>query len=180
MIGSSDTSAVERLRATTRSFHDVTDAEYSTFDLSDIDHYGRFLLAHARATSAAEAMLLADAALPAWRTRTRLLADDLEKLGIAMPPPLVFPGSTDDGWRWGVLYVLEGSRLGGAVLLKRTRPGAPVGFLSARHLSGEWRGLLSAIDARSRALGPTWIDDATAGACACFQLYRRAALHTSF
>ncbi len=169
------TSAVVRLRAATRPFHDLTDTEYSSFDLSDRRDYTAFLLAHARATRAAEAVLHDDETLPTWRPRAPLLADDLDKLGCAMPAPLAFEDSADEGWRWGVLYVLEGSRLGGAVLVSRADRDAPVAFLSARHAKGEWRTLLAAIDARGAVRGPAWIDGAIAGASACFQLYRRAA-----
>lgn len=170
------TSAVRRLRDATRSYHDQVDAAFSGFDLADRDEYGRFLLAHVQATSAAEAGLCDDPTLPAWRGRTQLLADDLAQLGLAMPPPLEFKPPESASWRWGVLYVLEGSRLGGSILVTRTAPGSPNTFLSSRHQAGEWRTLLQAIDVVGSALGSVWIATAIAGACACFDLYRRAAL----
>lgn len=168
-------SAVGRLRDATRPYHDLVDAAFSGFDLADRAEYGRFLLAHAQATCAAEARLRDDPALPAWRPRAQLLADDLAQLGLAMPTPLEFELPADAAWRWGVLYVLEGSRLGASILVTRTASEAPSTFLSSRHLAGEWRTLLRAIDFRGGELGPAWIDAAIAGACACFDLYRRAA-----
>ena len=166
---------VNRLRAATRPCHDQVDAAYSRFDLADRRHYGRFLLAHAQATEAAEASLAGDAGLPVWRPRLPLLSDDLCQLGLAMPAALAFGPGQGEAWRWGVLYVLEGSRLGAAILVKRAGLQVPARYLSSRHLAGEWRTLLMAIDARGDAAGTSWIDVAITGASACFALYQGAA-----
>jgi heme oxygenase len=166
--------AVARLRAATRSCHDHVDAAYSVFDLADRAHYGRFLRAHAQATGAAEASLIGHPELPPWRSRMPLLADDLDQLGLVLPAALMFEALDEEAWRWGVLYVLEGSRLGAGLLVKRAGSHVPVAYLSSRHLAGEWHGLIVAIDARAETGGSAWAKGAIAGARDCFALYQRA------
>jgi heme oxygenase len=154
------------------------DATYSRFDLGNVSHYQQFLIAHARAVGTAEAWLYGTGSLPPWRSRLPLLAEDLAALGLTMPAARDFdapqPVRDDEAWRWGVLYVLEGSRLGAAILCGRTPPEAPTAFLGARHLAGEWRALLRAMDDQAGVMGGDWADHAITGACACFELYRRA------
>ena len=104
-----------------------------------------------------------------------MLADDLAGLGLGVPEALTVGPAVADAWRWGVLYVLEGSRLGSMLVVKRAGPNVPVSCLSPRHLAGEWRSLLMAIDARGNIGGATWTDAAIAGACGCFALYQAAA-----
>ena len=162
------------LRVATRASHDVVDAAFSRFDLSQPTDYGSFLSAHAGATAAVEAVLMHDPALPTWRPRFPLLASDLASMGLAEPTALPFDVVDDPAWRCGALYVLEGSRLGGAILVKRAFPGAPTAFLSARHEPGEWRTFLRSIEQQAAAGDPHWVDRATAGATACFDLYARA------
>lgn len=168
-------SAVARLRAETRLCHEAVDTAYSVFDLADRGHYGQFLLAHAQANGAAEASLAGYRELPNWRPRLPLLIDDLKRLGLALPPALTCEVVHDDAWRWGVLYVLEGSRLGASVLVKRAGLHVPTTYLSSRHLDGEWRSLVMAIDARGETGGANWTDGAIAGARDCFALYQSAA-----
>jgi heme oxygenase len=50
----------------------------------------------------------------------------------------------------------------------------PGRYLGAKHLPGEWRALLAAIDTAGTQEGADWIDGAIAGADACFALYARA------
>ena len=169
-------SIASHLRAATRAAHDMVDASFSRFDLADPDDYAGFLLAHARATAAVEAVLVRDTTLPPWRPRLALLLDDLAGLGLAPPPPLAFDPGDEPAARLGALYVMEGSRLGGAVLARRVLTGAPAAFLSARHDPGEWRGFLRTLDARGVGQPPEWHDAVAAGASACFALYATASL----
>lgn len=162
------------LREQTRGAHDLVDAAYSRFDLSDPASYGRFLQAQARATSAAERALVGDAALPSWRSRMPLLERDLRSLNLRRPVPLDLVHAEREAWRWGVLYVVEGSRLGGAVLVERLYAGAPREFLAARHGAGEWRALLQGIERRGSREGSAWLELLVAGARACFELYTYA------
>lgn len=170
------TSTVQRLRAQTGPAHDAVDAAFGGHDLGDRAAYARFLTAHARALPAAEAVLGDRDGLPGWRRRTALLAADLGDLGVAMPEPLPFTLPDRAGADWGALYVTEGSRLGGIMLARGVPDEFPARYLSAKHLAGEWRALIAAIDAAGAAGGDAWVEGAIAGAEACFALYRRAVL----
>ena len=169
-------SFVQALRVATASDHDAVDATFGSFALDDPERYGRFLLAHGRALPAVEAALeeRADDGLPTWRPRTSALAGDLAGLGMAMPAPLDF-SAIGEASRWGALYVIEGSRLGGQILARLVPAGLPMAYLSARHQPGEWRRLLAALDERGADRGAAWRDTALAGARATFALYARAA-----
>jgi heme oxygenase len=168
--------AVAALRAATASDHDRVDAAYGAFDLADRARYAIFLHAHARALPAAETVLAERSGLPAFRSRSALLAADLQALGEPLPAPLPFALPDDTAAGWGALYVIEGSRLGGIMLSRSVPPDLPAAYLGARHAPGEWRALLAAIDeAAARAESDCWIDRAIVGARATFDLYRRAA-----
>ena len=167
-------SAVAALRARTADRHDEVDAAFAAFRLDRVDDYREFLLAHARALPAAEAVMAATPHLPEWRPRTPLLTRDLAELGVAMPPPLAFP-STSAAAAWGVLYVVEGSRLGGAMLARHVPADLPGRYLRAAFEPGEWRTLRAAVDAEAQRQGDAWQAQALAGAEECFALYRRAA-----
>lgn len=169
-------SFVQALRAATASDHDTVDATFGSFALDDVESYRRFLIAHGRALPAVEAALRQGAGdgLPVWRSRAAALSSDLAALETAMPAPLSFVADSEAS-RWGALYVTEGSRLGGQLLARAVPVGSPVAYLSARHLPGEWRGLLSAFDMRAADGGAAWRDAALAGARATFALYARAA-----
>ncbi|MET0137957.1 MAG: heme oxygenase, partial [Sphingobium sp.] len=77
------------------------------------------------------------------------------------------------GFRWGLRYALEGSRLGGAMLSRQVAPGLPRAYLSAIHEKGGWAAFQARLDA---AAGPeqAWIDDAVRGATAAFALFQAA------
>jgi heme oxygenase len=166
---------VARLRAATSPSHEMVDAAFGGHDLATADDYARFLMAHALALPAVERRLAGEADLPAWRERTTLLAADLADLGHAVPPPLTFTLPDRPGASWGVLYVTEGSRLGGIMLSRSVAAELPSRYLAAKHQSGEWRALLTAIDQAGEAEGDAWVDSAIDGALACFALYRQAA-----
>jgi heme oxygenase len=168
-------SFVQMLRLATAADHQTVDDRYGGFRLNDAADYRSFLQAHARALPAVEAALREDAELPSWRPRTALLMDDLRAVGGEVPPPLAFDAATP-ATRWGALYVIEGSRLGGQLLARSVPAGLPSAYLAARHLSGEWRALLAAIEVRAGAESDAWRFAAVQGAKACFALYRDAAV----
>lgn len=162
-----------RLRAETRSDHDRVDAAFSRFDLTRRDGYARFLVAQARVLPAVEALLDPGGLMPGWRGRTAALRQDLRDLAIA-PPASITPLIPDGhAARWGALYVLEGSRLGGAVLARRVPDGLPAAFLGAAHRPGAWRDLLARLDALELS-GPELVQ-AVAGAKAVFAAFARSA-----
>lgn len=165
-------SFVARLRAASAPDHDRVDALFGGYRLDEAESYTRFLHAHARALPAAEAALAAVPDLPGWRTRTALLAADLAALGQEMPAPLDF--AVEGPAAWGLLYVTEGSRLGGAMLARSVPDALPSAYLAARHERGEWKRTLEALEARAAAEGEAWQEEALAGARAGFRLYEAA------
>ena len=114
----------QMLRAATASLHAEVDARYSgPFD-TDKNSYVAFLTAVARAVRPLEAALEAGGIarfLPDWplRRRSAELERDLEILDAPVPAPLVVHVTEDEARLFGRLYVLEGSRLGGRLLVRR-------------------------------------------------------------
>ncbi|WDM67754.1 biliverdin-producing heme oxygenase [Xanthomonas cucurbitae] len=89
-----------------------------------------------------------------YRRRVPALSADLYTLAQAPDAPLPPPASDDDAARWGMLYVIEGSQLGGRVIarhLRRHRP-ALAGALQYFELADEdpagWRRFQSVLDHR--------------------------------
>ena len=70
------------------------------------------------------------------RRRSSLLRDDLETLGAALPTLVVPPSFAGPDDILGGLYVLEGSRLGGAMLSRSVGLGLPHRFLGAAQPTG--------------------------------------------
>jgi heme oxygenase len=117
------------------------------------------------------------AALPFARTlpvRAPLLAADLAALGAALPDALSLPEG-DAAMAWGALYVVEGSRLGGAMLARQVPAGWPAAYLGAVHPPGGWRAVRAAIDEAAAGEDDRWRDALVAGAMETFDLYARAA-----
>ncbi|AXJ96784.1 MULTISPECIES: biliverdin-producing heme oxygenase [unclassified Sphingomonas] len=166
-------SFVAALRRATAADHAAVDAAFGAFRLTDVDDYARFLTAHARALGAIEAVLAGAPALPAWRQRLPLLAADLAALDQPLPVPIHW-APDDPAARWGALYVIEGSRLGGQLLARRVPPSLPRAYLGAVHRPGEWRALLHAIEVQATASDAAWRGAAIAGARQTFALYAGA------
>lgn len=165
-----------QLRQATGAAHERVDAAFSTLGLADRAHYAAFLRAHARALPAAERVM---AAVPLAREiafRTPLLTADLADLDVAPPAPLAFDVA-GEARAWGVLYVVEGSRLGGAMLARMVPEGLPSRYLAAVHAPGQWRAIRTAIDGAGATHGDGWTREMIAGALDCFDLYERAAAH---
>jgi len=162
------------LRAETRGEHEGVDAAFGRFDLACREDYGAFLSAHARVVPALEAQLAPAELIAGWTGRSEALARDLHALGL--PQPAVCQPDLPEGElaRWGALYVLEGSRLGGVFLARRVPDGWPADYLGAAHPQGQWRGLLDAINrvGSSDEQG----GEAVRSARAVFAAFRRAAL----
>ena len=165
-------STVARLRSATAADHDAVDAGFGRYDLADADDYRAFLIAHAKALPAVEAWLAAIPGLATVRSRGTEPAADLAALGEDMPAPMAFDVPASAAAGWGAMYVVEGSRLGGVMLSRSVPDGMPSAYLGAKHLSGEWRALLTAIDGETA--DEAWVEQAIVGAKAAFDLYRRA------
>jgi heme oxygenase len=144
-------SARAALRAATAEDHERVDRLFSAFYLGRKDDYRRFLLAQAAAFLPVEAELDrggAAAIVADWESRRRgdLLRADLQELGAEAPDPIAAPPLPDAAARLGALYVLEGSRLGGAVLKRSLSGSVPRRFLTAAQHPGSWRKLLENLD----------------------------------
>ena len=164
--------AVAALRAATAADHDRVDALFGGYDLADRESYARFLVAHARAVPAVETALAAFGRLPGGVARAPLLTEDLADLDVAPPSALAFALPDDAAAGWGALYVLEGSRLGGAMLARQVGAGLPGRYLGAGHGPGGWRAVLAGLEAAAE--GSAWLERAVAAARATFALYGRA------
>ncbi len=159
----------QALREATMAGHQRVDDLFSRFALDTPESYGAFLKAHARALAPLEAMARPDAA------RLPKLAQDLTALGEPMPEGLSIHESDSDAFRWGALYALEGSRLGGSVLVRRVPDDLPRAYLSAVHGKGEWQAFQQSLDAAAEGEGDDWIGEAVQGAQAAFALFAAAA-----
>jgi heme oxygenase len=163
------------LRDATGAAHEQVDAAFGAHDLSSPAAYRAFLLAHARALPAAERAMAALPFAATLPTRTPLLAADLTELDATIPAPLPFAPGDDSASLWGVLYVVEGSRLGGALLARQVPDGAPGRYLGAVHAPGQWRAIRAALDEAATGRDANWTARMVAGALATFALYAEAA-----
>jgi heme oxygenase len=167
------------LRAGTAADHERLDALFGRFRLDDPQDYRAFLSAHAMALVAIEQALdTADfaALLDDWprRRRAGAIAADLAAIGEPVPPPLPAPPLDTPAARWGAAYVVEGSRLGGALLARSVPQGLPKSYLGLVQPPGMWRKFLEKLD---KALPlPQDVAQATDSARATFGLFEQAGL----
>ena len=159
----------QALRDATMANHHRVDALFSGFSLDSAAGYGAFLQAHARAVAPLEAVARPES------PRLPQLTEDLAALGLPLPEPLALDTPGGEAFRWGALYALEGSRLGGAMLERRVPPGLPRAYLSSVHGRGGWIAFQQALDAAAEEGGEQWVDDAIRGAEAAFALFAAAA-----
>ena len=159
----------QALREATMANHQRVDELFAHFSLDNSEGYGAFLKAHARALAPLEAVARPET------PRLPILAQDLAALGEALPAPLAMESRPGEAFRWGALYALEGSRLGGAMLERRVAPGLPRAYLSAVHGRGGWVAFQQSLDAAAQEGGDAWVGGAIAGAEAAFALFAAAA-----
>lgn len=170
-------SARSVLRAATASAHERVDRAFGAFDLRDRDGYRRFLVAQAGPLLTAEAAVDAFdllALLPDWpeRRRAPLIRADLADFGAATPSPEPFDLRSDAA-ALGVIYVLEGSRLGGAMLARNVPMDLPARFIRCAPAPKRWRGLIELLD--QHLVTPDQHEVAADAARAVFDLFWRSA-----
>lgn len=171
-----DPGARSVLKAATTEHHARVDQMFSSFDLSDRAGYADFLAAQAGAHLVVEDALQAagsSALIPDWEggRRSSLLRADLAALGREPPPPagrLQFVGPPAV---LGGAYVLEGSRLGAAVLRRMVPAELPRTFLSAFEPAA-WRRFLAILDEQLDTAEA--IAAAAVAACEVFMLFERS------
>ena len=185
------------LRDATAEAHDRVDAAFAGFDLSNRASYARFLAAHAEVVWPLEAALPGERVVEDWESRKRgaLLKEDLAhlrhpresggpSLALSTLPQDQEMGSRlrgDDDWKFddraciaGMLYVLEGSRLGGKFLARGLPAGFPRAYLDSDQRAEKWQQLLTVID--KRLYEPTARQMAVSAALATFAAFERSAL----
>jgi heme oxygenase len=171
----------EILRHATAEHHAAVDRRFGGLLADGASGYLQFLLASAAAVIPLEQALTASGAeriLPRWNARRReaALRSDLELLGAE---PRLDHGSPDVGGearQFGMLYVLEGSRLGARILARDAQAHADTRVRSAtRYLSHGandrffWPSFLVALEASEPTRrAPA---EAIAGAQAAFALF---------
>jgi len=173
--------AHDQLRLSTHHLHELLDSEFDLNNFSSAAGYSAFLLANWPCASIEAALDMAGIrhVLPDWdkRRRRRLLADDLAQFGISPPSTTPLAIDPDRGTLLGWSYVLEGSRLGAAMILRAVHgSGKEVAWEThfLRHGEGEhlwqsYKTALSAIDGDQPA-----ISNACAGAELAFQCFLAA------
>ncbi len=148
------------LRNATSDLHEEIDAHLSGPFGSDSTAYVDFLRALARGIFPLEDALeegRVERVLPDWssRRRAKALAADLADLGADPPPWRRMAPVVGEGAQFGTLYVLEGSRLGGKILLRRALDNPDPAVRGAtRYLSHGaeddfWRSFLRRLEASS-------------------------------
>jgi heme oxygenase len=174
------------LRAATADLHAEVDARFSIAFNGEADGYARFLAAMASAMVPLERALEAagiEEVLPDWteRRRASLLLDDLAALGGKPVQETPAPAANGEARQLGMVYVLEGSRLGGKLLLKRALGSTdPTVRAATRYLShgtdrNLWTSFLQRLESSadvSRAPA-----EAIAGARQAFALFGGRAVH---
>lgn len=170
-------SARFRLKHATAEAHDRLDRVVSGFDLGRREGYAGFLLAQAAAFPSVEAELGragADDFIEGWTTRRRsdALRRDLETLGLSFPASGPAPVLTTSAAILGAAYVLEGSRLGGTMLIRTVGPGLPTDFLTPGPPEA-WRTFVSLLD--RQLVSEQSVAEAVTAASAVFALFEQAA-----
>jgi len=170
------------LRRGTASDHERLDSLFGGFRLDDPIQYRAFLTAHAMALPAVEQALDEAgfaAQLDDWPQRRRgdAIAADLTALGAPVPARLVAPRLDTVAAQWGAAYVIEGSRLGGALLARGVPDDLPRSYLATPQAPGAWRKFLECLDKHLRL--PQDITQATETARAVFGLFEQAGRHVT-
>jgi heme oxygenase (biliverdin-IX-beta and delta-forming) len=145
-----------RLKEATADAHRDLDARLSGLDLAGLDGYRRFLEANAAALWPAEDALEAarvESVLADWprRSRRAAMTADLIRVGGTLRPLPPMPAINRNGV-FGILYVLEGSRLGAKYLLRGVAHAADPMVAAATaylgHGAGQhfWHSFLAALE----------------------------------
>lgn len=168
------------IREATRPAHERLDRRMSALNLGTRHGYEIFLRATAGALIPLEREIGDGAPLTDWprRRRTDALARDLDRLGLTSPRPVQPPPLTSGPARLGAIYVLEGSRLGGKLILQAVEQDGDAEMRAAtaylRH--GETGRLFHGfLDAASVHLtGAADIEAASASAGAVFEIFEES------
>lgn len=145
------------LKTATQADHEKLDRVVSRWDLSHRDSYAEFLLMHSALLPPLEQWLersRVETFLPDWPVRQRRGALQSDLAALSAPPlaPARIELRPSLPSVAGVLYVLEGSRLGGKLLVRRVVSAGeamPVAFLGHRTGGQLWQIFLNWLDSQS-------------------------------
>jgi heme oxygenase len=140
-----------------------------------LEGYGRALAALHGAHGAIESVLAEFAPAALFPRRLPDLESDLAVLGLdPLPLTVAVPQPGDDAGLLGMLYVIEGSHLGGAVIAKRLAASLPAGaaraFFSGAEGGLRWQRFRAFAQSRIR---PEGFESAARAAGDTFAFYRR-------
>jgi heme oxygenase len=138
------------------------------------EDYARFLRIHARVVPSLEQAVEAGRPWSDWSARAPLLLEDLLSLQIEAPAPGTAPESVTEAERWGIQYVLEGSKLGGEVLSARVAEGLPRRYLGAGHKKGDWARFQAELQSAAEEGGEDWAAMASQAARSAFAKFETA------
>lgn len=168
-----------RLREATRAAHRSLDHHPLLVPLVShaltLERYAQALAALHGAHSAIEAALADFAPAALLPPRTPALAADLAALGVA-PAPVVLPlpAAAGPAEKLGMLYVIEGSNLGGVAIAKLLAtslpPHAPRAFFGGAQGLPRWQRFWAFAQP---LVEPAEFDRVAAAAIATFEFYRR-------
>jgi heme oxygenase (biliverdin-IX-beta and delta-forming) len=164
------------LRNATSRIHTRLDAALTFLDLRRQDDYAALLAAHAGALVPLECALReagVDDVIPDWaeRVRSDVLRADLADLG-AQATSVMAPAFACEASVFGAAYVLEGSRLGSAAMLKSVGADFPTRYLRHGQGSRLWPRFLERLEQSSSVQQRP--NAAVAGAIDAFNVFDRA------
>lgn len=170
----------KQLFEATASLHRQIDSVFSLDRIASFDGYAAMMKSHAAVVPQVETFLVRNRHLvdvPQFdeRMRTQALLADMKRLGlVSEATPMSFLNSR--GAIAGILYVLEGSRLG-ATLIRRRLAGTgadfPNGFLSHGENAGFWQSYLTWL--QDSQWSPDDVGEMRDSAIALFQHYLNTA-----
>lgn len=157
--------------------HARLDGLLSTFDLARRPDYVALLLTQAPAFLAGEAALdvaSTERVIKGWASRRRsaALLRDLAIRGLVASSAAPLPHFSTDAEVLGAAYVLEGSRLGGAMLVRAVGLGLPTACFAPGN-PADWRAFISLID--ERLSSDVSLADAISATLVVFALFEQCA-----
>lgn len=170
----------DQLRNSTAELHARVDRHMGQLLQQADGGYAEFLLMSATAILPLEHALEAAnvaAILPDWveRSRSAAILADLADLSLSAPAGRSIDGDqrlTDEAYQFGMLYVLEGSRLGARVILRELQGSMqplPVRYLSHGQAQPMWQTFVRSLEASSAANQNRQL--AISGATAAFNMF---------
>ena len=159
------------VRTATLPDHKRTEESFAATLARLPDSYGPYLQAHASAFPAVGRALAPVWDWAPWQERWHDLSADLAKMGLAPPPAVELAPISSAAEGLGMIYVLEDSRMGSALLLKSIPSELPTAYLRGGLNMAPWLRVKALLD---EALSETEAD-VIVGARAAFRAFERAA-----